>query len=293
MSTTGILIARFQTAQITENSKDAILGILQITSKHAIVLAINKSGVTRRNPIEIELRKQMVEEAFPEIIILEIEDHPSDKVWSEKLDKLLGEKFPGDDILIFGSDDNFIRRYHGKYNVRSTGKSKDPVPQPINATGPKIAFREGIIHGIQNTYPKVYPTVDVVVFRKEKKEILLGMKGIEKRWRFLGGFTDPDDLSYEEAARRELREECGLTDIGPLQYEASFRVDDWRYRYEDDKIMTILFSTDHSSGDAVGSDDIEEVKWFSLSTARELYENDQVASEHRPLFSFLLAKYMH
>ncbi len=37
-------------------------------------------------------------------------------------------------------------------------------------------FRTGVIYAYSNTYLKVYPTVDIAVFRNNKIEILLGKK---------------------------------------------------------------------------------------------------------------------
>ncbi len=76
-----------------------------------------------------------------------------------------------------------------------------------------------------------------------------------------------------------------------MTYEKSFRVDDWRYRSEADKIITSLFSTDFISGDPTGSDDIAEVKWFKLEELDSLLKNQLTAEEHFPQLSLLLTKY--
>jgi bifunctional NMN adenylyltransferase/nudix hydrolase len=149
-----------------------------------------------------------------------------------------------------------------------------------------------VIYAYSNTYLKVYPTVDIAVFKNSKKEILLGRKNIDNKWRLLGGFSDPTDNSYEEAAKRELTEECGEIDTTPMQYEASFRVNDWRYRNEEDKIITAMFSCDYISGEVKGSDDIAEVSWFTLAQVNEMMLVRETASEHFPQLSALLKKYL-
>ena len=76
-----------------------------------------------------------------------------------------------------------------------------------------------------------------------------------------------------------------------MTYEKSFRVNDWRYRNEDDKIITTLFTTEYVGGDPVGSDDIAEVKWFPLKQLSELMAADMTAKEHNIHFAWLLEKY--
>jgi bifunctional NMN adenylyltransferase/nudix hydrolase len=79
--------------------------------------------------------------------------------------------------------------------------------------------------------------------------------------------------------------------VTEMHYEGSFRVNDWRYRNENDKIITTLFSADHISGEAVGSDDIAEVKWFKVKEVSALIEANETAAEHKPQLERLLGKY--
>jgi bifunctional NMN adenylyltransferase/nudix hydrolase len=76
-----------------------------------------------------------------------------------------------------------------------------------------------------------------------------------------------------------------------MQYEGSFRVADWRYKNETDKIITTLFSTDYISGLPQGSDDIAEVKWFTLDTVLGMIDSKTIAPEHIRHLSVLLKKY--
>ena len=93
------------------------------------------------------------------------------------------------------------------------------------------------------------------------------------------------------AALRELQEECGKIQVSAMQYEGSFRVDDWRYKNEEDKIITTLFSTTYQSGEPHGADDIAEVKWFSLEQLAEMMRKNETTETHDPLFTCLLNKY--
>ena len=98
-------------------------------------------------------------------------------------------------------------------------------------------------------------------------------------------------LARAAAAARELREECGDLEISALQYMASFRMDDWRYRREEDKIITTLFAADFLAGTPIGSDDIAEVAWFTLADVATLMANGQTALEHTPQLTAVLSTY--
>jgi bifunctional NMN adenylyltransferase/nudix hydrolase len=290
----GVLVARFQAGEVTTEIRKMIGHVLQKCTTLCIVLGEHKTGPTKNNPFDIHLRKDMIQKEFPSLRIMTIADHPSDEVWSSQLDKMVSDNFAEEDVVMFGSEDRFLPHYKGRFATEPTGRCVNPVspPEPdLRPTGSLRDFREGIIYALHRTFAKVYPTVDMALFRKGRSEILLGMKGIDKKWRLPGGFTDPDDLSYEEAVIRELEEECSLKKVRALQYESSFLVDDWRYRYEEDKIMTILFSADHAEGEAKAGDDIEDVKWFPLADVMALMQDGLTAAEHQPLLNFLLKKY--
>lgn len=124
-------------------------------------------------------------------------------------------------------------------------------------------------------YPTVFATVDVII-RKDNK-LLLGRKAKQDKFRFLGGFADPAlDNSYEDAAKREAKEESDL-DVHTVRYLSSTRIDDPRYRGTEHCIITHLFLAEEWSGEPVASDDIAELKWFEEAG---LSENDFVAEHH-------------
>jgi bifunctional NMN adenylyltransferase/nudix hydrolase len=132
----------------------------------------------------------------------------------------------------------------------------------------------------------VYPTVDIALFRNKGTELLLGKKQGAKGWRLPGGFCDPTDESFEAAAKRELMEECGNLEITPMQYAGSCRINDWRYRQEEDKIITTLFRTELLFGVPEAHDDLEELKWFEVGELKE-NEYSAIIAEHRDLLKML------
>jgi bifunctional NMN adenylyltransferase/nudix hydrolase len=96
-------------------------------------------------------------------------------------------------------------------------------------------------------------------------EILLGKRNTEPKYRFFGGFVSPKDESLESAAIRELTEEAGSFEKGAPQYLGSIRVDDWRYKHEEDKILTAVFLVPYVFGRPEPGDDIDEVRWFHIN----------------------------
>jgi bifunctional NMN adenylyltransferase/nudix hydrolase len=299
MAGTGVFIARFQVAEVTDSYRKIIKNISEKHEHVAFVIGATKVLGSSMNPLEADLRTAMLKEEFPSYAIYTIDDHPSDETWSQNLDNVLKEKvgLPSD-VVLYGSEDRFIKHYYGGYPSLSTGDtpfkhlSKDSAEALKNTNLNSKEFREGIVYASANTFPKVYPTVDIAVFRKQKTEVLLGMKALDKKWRFIGGFTDPEDTNYEHAAKRELEEECGKLKTSLFTFEGSYKVDDWRYRNERDKIITSFFSCEHLSGKPEAADDIAEVKWVTLTDLQRMKKSNQTAPEHEPLIDSLLKKYL-
>lgn len=297
MNTTGVIIARFQSPYLHQGHKALVQQVKKNHNKVVIVLGISPVLGSRKNPLDFHTRERMIKKEYPDIVVLPLPDHPLDAQWSLNLDTLLSNAFPGSSFILYGSRDSFIPYYSGKLKtveLDETGSHSATLirEQISDKVLDSEEFRTGIIYAYSNTYLKVYATVDIAVFKDNKTQILLGRKNIDNKWRLLGGFSDPTDDSFEAAAARELREECGPIEAGDMQYEKSFRVNDWRYRSEADKIITSLFSTDFVSGSPAGSDDIAEVRWFPLNEVEMLITEKKTAAEHLPQLTHLMTKYI-
>jgi bifunctional NMN adenylyltransferase/nudix hydrolase len=136
----------------------------------------------------------------------------------------------------------------------------------------------------QPRYPTVFATVDVVIERDG--ELLLGRKASQQKFRFVGGFADPAlDNSYEDAAKREAKEETTL-EVKAVRYLGSSRIDDPRYRGTEDCVITHLFLAEEFSGEPKATDDIAELKWFN----KKEISFDTFVPEHHVLWEMYCNK---
>lgn len=273
--TVGVIIARLQVAELHEAHKELIDTVLANHAKVMIFLGLSQVRGSINDPLDYQPRKQMLLEEYPHdkypnLTIGYIKDNRCDDSWSEKLDGQIQDIIsPNDTVVLYGSRDSFLPHYKGKFDKRELQATRQISGSEIRA---KIAqapqsnpqFRAGAIWASYQRYPTVYSTVDIAVFDPRERRILLARKPLEDGYRFVGGFIDPKDNSFEEAALRELDEECGLTvSLKGLRYVGSEKVDDWRYaKNPSEKIMTHLYVGLYSMGAPRAADDIAEVRWF-------------------------------
>lgn len=295
MKTTAVIIARFQTPFLHEGHLYLLDEIKSRHNKLIIVLGVAPVKASKRNPFDFYTREKMLKAYNPNLVVLPLADHPHDDIWSTNLDKLVMDTVPGESLLLYGSRDSFIPLYSGQLPVAELPQQGDHSSTHIRTdVADKVLasadFRLGINYACQNMYEKVLPTVDIAVFSTDGTQVLLGRKKTSAGWRFPGGYCDPADANMENAAQRELVEECGQLITTPMQYVGSARVDDWRYRKETDKIITTLFKTTLLEGNPKAADDIEEVAWFGIGELEEMLAGGKIVTEHVVLVQMLLDK---
>jgi bifunctional NMN adenylyltransferase/nudix hydrolase len=283
----GVIIGRFQVHELHDAHKEMIEEVLKRHNKVILFLGVSPTLCTQRNPLDFMSRKVMFEEEYGNQIsvILPLHDKKSDNVWSNQVDTKIREVFSLGSVVLYGSRDSFIPHYKGKFDVKELVPSSLVSATEIRkAVSKKIdrskEFRAGVIYACYNSFPIVHPVIDVAILNDDETQVLLGRKKDENEFRFIGGFADVTDENYEQTVRREAFEETGL-EIGGIEYVASMKVRDWRYRSTTDRsIMTSFFKAKKISGHEQGADDIVDVLWFDVD---KLSPQDLVG-EHGDLF---------
>lgn len=277
----AVIVGRFQVNELHEAHIDLITSVLNKHDRVLVFLGNSTIRNTLNNPLDYRARRTMIADKFPTVEIHYINDNPSDTAWTKNLDKLIGEQLlPMQTVTLYGSRDSFLKCYSGKHNTceleATTFISGTEVRRRVcNNYPPTADYRAGMIAATAYRFPTAFQTVDIAVVN-DKGELLLARKPEEKKWRFIGGFSDPASVSLEEDAKREVQEEAGV-EVGNIIYLGSTLINDWRYRGEIDKIKTALFVAKYVFGKPEGADDVAEVKWVSINN---LTKNDIVETHH-------------
>lgn len=296
----AVLVARFQLHMLHQAHTELIDTALRNHSRVIIVLGLSQVKGSINDPLDFQTRKQMILEAYPStdypnLSICYIADNPSDKKWSKNLDAIISAQCgPNDEVVLYGSRDSFISYYSGNYNtvelkatisISATEIRKQVANAPVSAPD----FRAGVIWGAYQRYPTVYSTVDIALIDRPNNKILLGRKSTDQFLRFPGGFADPlVDKSFEDSAKRELREETGINVTG-VHCIGTTIVNDWRYRDNpNEKIFTHLYVGFYSMGPIVAGDDLASVQWVDLKNLNE----NLFVPEHVELFKMLKTEFL-
>lgn len=154
---------------------------------------------------------------------------------------------------------------------RSAGLSIDQYGRPIHPDAePLLADpRIGLPTGTGFFY-KYGPneTVDPVTYRGELPEFLLIRREKGRRWALPGGFVDRKDKSAQKAARRELGEETGLTEVGGVDEvilnKRSVGLRDTIHAWTENTVVLIHGNQEYLyDTEPVAQDDAIDVGWFT------------------------------
>src|SRR5438105_4136935 len=135
-------------------------------------------------------------------------------------------------------------------------------------------------------YPRAALTVDCVVFGFDEGDlkVLLVERGLEPfkgRWALPGGFVRVDE-TLDAAARRELQEEAGLTNVFLEQLYTFGAVDrDPRERVVSVAYYALVKLSDHR---AKAATDAANAEWFPISKVPKL------AFDHADILTTALAR---
>lgn len=301
----GAVVGRFQVHDLHDAHKYVIDQVVNNHKKAIIFLGVPKVVGTKKNPLDFDTRKKMIQHQYPDAVIIALPDVGDDKRWTTELDRRIREVYPIGDVLLYGGRDSFIpyyKRGHGQFDCKEleqhTFVSGTEVRKIVSETVKNSSdFRAGVIYQSYNQYPKVHPCVDSIILNDDFTKILLAKKPKENGWRLIGGFAHPNDESYEFTLIRKIKEDAGAnTHVTDIKYIGSSKVPDWRYRGEEDKILTVLFKC-KVSGQIEPSDDVSELKWFGIHEISQTWfdlKNEVVGpivEEHKCLLKMFFENY--
>lgn len=282
----GVVVGRFQVDDLHAGHLELIQSVVDRHTKTLVIVGRSVLPNSYLNPLDVQSRMQMIQAAFPEVLLAYVNDCRSDEKWSASLDRIVAELIgPNQTAVIYGGRDSFTEVYSGRFDTLVLEPTHDTSGTARRTEVARVSkasadWRAGVIWASQNRYASPKPTVDVAIFRPDFSELVLGRKPGEDAWRLPGGFADVKSESYEADAIREVLEETGCK-IHGLEYVRSFKQNDWRYRGERDCITTLLFIAT-TEDEPVAGDDLEEIVW---RTTAGLGPTDihPVISEHQVL----------
>ena len=265
--TLSVVIGRFQVPALTMGHS-RLLTTAKARGEHVLVL-IGSPGKppSVSNPLDYLMREKMIRQALPFATIMPVWDHPDDAKWMRTVEELTEsvrviQRL--ESIVYYTDSEGFV-----KYCLPSNGDVVYESPQKYDERGRSVRertgkliehssdFRKGVNWASQNQYPIVIPTVDIACIDPASKALLLVKKKNETGWRLPGGFIDVNDPSALDAAKRELREECGPNlSVSDWKYWTTRKIHDWRLRGEAQRgIMTTVFTCLRMWGDPKAGDD--------------------------------------
>lgn len=294
-TTIGVIVARTQTPDPTQGHTKLIDYSLKNNDYTIIFLGVARGRLTYTNPLSFEVRKKMLSHyELLGAVILPMPDYKYDSYWDKQLDALIEKQFPQKNkrVTLYGGRDGVAHTYGGKFATKvldfdinhiSASAVREKTHKIIRND---VRWREGVIWASAHKYAVSYQTTDIAIVNFDKKEVLLVQKPGEKKYRFCGGFVDVEDQSLEQAAKREVIEQVGQIETDNYKYIGSFRVDDFGYRKEKDKILTAFFCCYYIYGKPTPQDDLAggSVKWVKIKNLKP----GLVEKEHKPLMMALI-----
>jgi len=288
----GVIIGRFQLDELHEAHLDLVNGVRSRHQKTIVFLGMSPLKCTYNNPLDYEMREQMMREIFPkDVIVSYIKDQYINTKWSgildEKVQDLIGEN---QSVVLYGGRDSFKASYTGRYDVLemeqtiyvSASMKRKEIANNVKSS---VDFRRGVIWATNNQRINPIPTVDIAIFDKKKEKILLGRKETMTKYVFPGGHVDLNE-SLEDTAIRETREETSV-ELENIKYVTSGVINDWRHRSEKTNIISTLFESTRSSGRPEPCSDLDELRWFDFNKHILV----DVAINHQEFMIALLNKY--
>jgi bifunctional NMN adenylyltransferase/nudix hydrolase len=151
----GVIVGRFQVHELQAGHRELIDTVMEKHSRVIIFLGIVAGAPTKRNPLDFNSRKLMIEHSYPNITVLPLKDERDDFGWSLSLDKKIREVYPTGKVILYGSRDSFVAYYKGTNETcvlepQTITCGTDYRKMAASQTGASKDFRAGVIYGVTN-----------------------------------------------------------------------------------------------------------------------------------------------
>lgn len=189
------------------------------------------------------------------------------------------------DLLVESSKDVIgpfkVASYDAETRIMRLKGYRDITLDPSITDKPTVGYNQSFILKDENTASDlVNQTADLIVYTDE--EVLLIKRGNEPfkgKWASPGGFIDPGETPME-AARRELKEETGVTMNGSLTFVGLFNEPNRDPRVKN--VWSYVYSIKIEKPVAAeGQDDAKDAKWIPI---KDVFKLD-IAFDHKDMLA--------
>lgn len=286
----GIIIGRFQIDELHTAHKQLIETVINNHSHVVIVLGLSPIECSQKNPLDYRTRKVLLQTAYPNVDIVYLNDMRYNDDWSDALDKVIQSVTRShQSICLYGGRDSFIPYYSGKYQTQELTLKESAF---ISATSRRklirntivndADFRKGIIYATASIQPMAFPAISLAIYDTSYNHILLGKTVTDRQYNFITDYL-PIKKTFENFAVEVCFNKTGLKiDKKNLKKQDSYIIDDWRYRSENDSVITQLYTTTVNFGQVEPKGDLVMLTWIKLSDILEY-----ISAEHYEMAHFL------
>lgn len=131
-------------------------------------------------------------------------------------------------------------------------------------------------------YPRLMLTVDIALYKTINNQVFIllikrGNEPFKESWALPGGFVDMDETLIE-AAKRELSEETGITDVDLKQF---YTYGDLNRDPRGRTVSVVYYSfVNQDKANAVAGDDAADTYWFSIKNLPQLaFDHEIIINE--------------
>ena len=290
----GVIVGRFQLAELHDGHQFLIDTVVNNHKKSIIFLGVPKAIGTPEDPIRIpstrnildfQSRMYMIQEKYPNTVVLSVQDKDDDEVWSKQVDTKIREIFPTEKILLYGGRDSFIPYYKGVFQTKSLDpKIYQSATMQRNNISKEVLndpnFRKGQIYYAYQQTPMLYTNYKIAITEGNDK-ILFSKKDDKSKLTLLSGLAGINDPSLEIGAKRVIGNLVGSIETETFYEMSSNNID---FGNKANRIVNVLISAKKKFGSIQPNGNFT-TEWVSIESL--LSEGFMVKNVEKEDFTFV------